>query len=278
MNRRRFLLHSASFLAGSLLGFDRFSKALAFGGRDFSCSAPPSIALIIDDIGFSSERARMFLQLEIPLTFSILPCLDRSFDLAVEIHERGHEVMLHQPMEPYNQRIDPGPGALYQGFSTDTIGSIIEQNINSVPFAVGMNNHMGSKFTECRKEVADTLSVINREGMFFVDSLTTSHSTAYQTAKTLHIPTACRNRFLDVDCNESAIRSQLHKLVQCALKYGHALGIGHPFPETAAAIQRFQEDFERSGVKMVPVSHLLKTRNSAVAKPENRSHAFGDFT
>lgn len=277
MDRRTFLFGSASFLAGSLFGLRGFSKAFSFGRDDIQSSGVPRVALIIDDIGFSASRTRKFLQLGIPITFSILPCLEQSRDLANEIHESGHEVMLHQPMEPYDSHMDPGPGALFQGFTADAIGSILEENINSVPFAVGVNNHMGSKFTECQKEVRDVLKVINRVGLFFVDSLTTSHSTAYETARKLQMATACRNRFLDNLPHESAIHLQLHKLMESALKYGRAIGIGHPYPETARAIRRFAEDFEQSGVSLVHVSHVLSTRNPVMDRGSD-SRAFGDFT
>lgn len=264
MDRRKFLFRSASLVAGSFFGLKGFSKAFAFEETAIPPFCSPRIALIIDDIGFSASITRKFLKLRVPITFSVLPRLKRSCDLALEIHEEGHEVMLHQPMEPYDAHIDPGPGALYQGFTADTIGSIIQENIDSVPFAIGVNNHMGSKLTECQKEVNAVLKVINKVGLFFIDSLTTSRSTAYQTARKLHMPAACRNKFLDHVPVESAIHSQLHKLVRCAFKYGHAVGIGHPYPETARALSRFLGDFEKSGASLVHASQVLPTQSPLI--------------
>ncbi len=277
MDRRKFLFGSASLFAGSFFGLSGFSKAFAFGEHDIPPFYSPRIALIIDDIGFSYHRTRQFLELEIPITFSILPRLDKSRDLAQEIHEKGHEIMLHQPMEPYNSRIDPGPGALYSGFTADRIGKTIEKNIDSVPFAVGVNNHMGSKFTECQKEVNEALRVINKVGLFFVDSLTTSRSTAYKTARKLHMPSACRNKFLDHVPEESAIHSQLHQLMRCAFKYGHAVGIGHPYPETARVLSRFLADFEESGASLVHASQILSPEETAIDQDSEPS-VTGDFT
>ncbi len=257
MDRREFLFGSASFVAGSVFALNGFSRAFAFGEDNVPPFCSPRIALIIDDIGFSSYRARKFLELGVPITFSILPRLSMSRDLAFEIHEKGHEIMLHQPMEPYNGDIDPGPGALYLGFTADTVNRIIQENINSVPFAVGVNNHMGSKYTECQREINKTLSAINRVGLFFVDSLTTSRSAAYKTARRLHMPTACRNRFLDNIPEEQAILYQLNKLMKSALRYGHAIGIGHPYPETARAIRRFLDEFEKSGSFLVHMSQII---------------------
>ena len=94
MERRRFLIKSTIFLAGSLLGLNRLSEVSAYEDP----MDPPKIALIIDDIGFSQPRARRFMDLGIPMTFSILPRLSKSYVLAEEIHTSGHEIMLHQPI------------------------------------------------------------------------------------------------------------------------------------------------------------------------------------
>jgi polysaccharide deacetylase 2 family uncharacterized protein YibQ len=161
-------------------------------------------------------------------------------------------------MEPYNaDSFDPGPGALYVGDSSENIKRVIEANLSVVPFAIGVNNHMGSKFTECRKEITQSLCAIKRHGLFFVDSITSHRSIAYKTARNLGMPSTGRNIFLDNINDEAAILDQLLKLKHHALQYGRAVGIGHPFPETAAAIGRFIKNLKGSGVDMVHVSAIL---------------------
>jgi len=271
LHRRDFLIKSGSFLMGGILGLNGFSKAftpseafgsseaLAFGVHKDKPLYQPCIALIIDDIGFSFSRARQFLELRVPMTFSILPRLPNSQDLAHEIRSEGHEIMLHQPMEPYNSELDPGPGALYVGDRADRIVRIMEENISGVPFATGVNNHMGSRFTERPQEIKEVLRTIKNRGLFFVDSLTSSRSMAYKAARRLHMATAYRNIFLDNRLDVSAILSQLHMLKRYALKYGHAIGIGHPFPETAKAIGHFLAYLEGSNISLVHVSRLTAT-------------------
>jgi polysaccharide deacetylase 2 family uncharacterized protein YibQ len=258
MDRRKFLVRGASFLVGSLLGLNSLSRALACSNPPFTSLLQPCIALIIDDIGCSLCRARQFLEFGAPITFAILPRLAKSEELAAKIHELGHEIMLHQPMEPSSADIDPGPGALYVGDGVRKISKIMEENITVVPFATGVNNHMGSKFTACQSAVQDALQVIKESGLFFIDSLTTNRSEAYKTAKELHMPTACRNVFLDNRLEEKAILRQLDRLKRIALKYGQAIGIGHPFPETARAIGLFlKQDLPKTGISLVHASHLL---------------------
>ncbi len=255
MDRRKFLVRSGSFLFGSLFALNGFSKAFASPAP--LSTVQPCIALIIDDIGRSLCHARQFLELRIPITFAILPRLQWTHTLAEEIYDQGHEIMLHQPMEPYESKIDPGPGALYVGDAMKKIDRILEENISDVPFAKGVNNHMGSRFTSCEKEMNEVLQVIKGKDFFFVDSLTTSRSAAYSTAKKLEVSTARRHIFLDNSLEDPAILSQLHRLKNIALNNEYAIGIGHPFPETAKAIEKFSGTLKGSGINLVPISRVL---------------------
>lgn len=252
-SRRKFLCRTAAFSIGSLLGFNYFS-------RSFACDLSlrePRIALIIDDIGFSRSRLDMFLELEAVMTFAVLPRLPMSLMLAEEIHSLGFEIMLHQPMEPSDPNVDPGPGAVYVGDDRESIAVTLEENLSAFPFATGVNNHMGSRFTECQREMTDVIRTLKDKDVFFVDSLTTSRSTGYQTAKSLDVAAAKRNIFLDTVLDVTAITKQLDRLKKCALRTGSAIGIGHPFPETAEAIGLFKNGLADSNIRMVKVSSLI---------------------
>ena len=257
MNRRIFLKKSAFLLASSFVGLSSFSKAFAICEKENYSSFQPLVAIIIDDIGYSIPRARDFLNLNIPVTFSVLPRLINSYNLAVEIHDKGHEIMLHQPMEPFNSHLDPGPGALFVRYKPQKISRIMEENISIAPYATGVNNHMGSRFTSCGREIIEALSVIRDKNLFFIDSLTSGRSVAYKTAKKLQMPTARRNIFLDNHVEDNYILRQLQKLQIHAKIYGHAIGIGHPFPETARAIRRFISNYKHPSVSFVHVSNIL---------------------
>jgi polysaccharide deacetylase 2 family uncharacterized protein YibQ len=257
LDRRSFLLKGTSLLGGYFFGLSGFSKALAYEKQAAGYSLNPSIALIIDDIGESVSRARHFLKLNIPLTFSILPRLKYSTILAKEINRYGHEVMLHQPMEPNDKKLNPGPGALYVGDDPEKINRIIEENISGLSLATGINNHMGSRFTGSNEKMWETLRIFKDSGMFFVDSRTSMHSRAYNIARTLHMPAAYRHYFLDNILFEPAILFQLRKLKQCALQYGTAIGIGHPFPQTANAIGLFMKELKNTEISLVHVSKVL---------------------
>lgn len=227
--------------------------------------------MIIDDIGYSRRRAKMFLRLPIPITYAVLPRLSLSRPLAEEIHDAGHQVLLHQPMEPVDGRFDPGPGALYVRYGAGRIAEVLEENLSQIPFAEGVNNHMGSLFTARAEKMRPALMTLRGWRRFFVDSVTCSDTTGFRTAVRLHLPAARRNVFLDNVRSEAAICGQLRRLAQKALHGGCAVGIGHPYPETAAAIARFIEPSAAAGIEPVYVSALLARPCSGHGLPSSSS-------
>jgi polysaccharide deacetylase 2 family uncharacterized protein YibQ len=254
MNRRRFLKQTAVFLFGSLCGLEGFMPMTSHAASLRTRDAAPCITLIIDDIGYSRTAARRLWSLDISLTLAILPHLRFSRDLAQEAYDRGREIMLHQPMEPCSPTCNPGPGALYVGDSPQKIAAIMEANMAAVPHVVGVNNHMGSRFTASVREVDDTLSFVKNQGLLFVDSLTTNRSQAFKTARRLGMTTACRNFFIDHARDAAAILIQLRKLESHARRYGCAIGIGHPYPETVRTLTWFLREQRDPGIAWVPVS------------------------
>ncbi len=255
MNRRWFI--QTTFL----LMLQSFGN-LAFPGLSFCADhnqfkKKSRIALIIDDIGFSRARLQLFLNLNIPLTFAVLPQLPNSDKLAKMIYAKGHEIMLHQPMEPYSSEKDPGPGAIYINDDFSRITRIMAENIANIPFAVGVNNHMGSKFTEHPEKLSQALTVIKKNNMFFIDSLTSYRSKAYMTAVASKVPAARRNRFIDNIPEKSKVFSQLYKLARQATQRDYAIGIGHPYPATAEGIKQFVEKLDYTRYSLVHASRLL---------------------
>jgi polysaccharide deacetylase 2 family uncharacterized protein YibQ len=257
-------------MMGGLLGLPFLSKAYALQPPDFSIvpgpskpvfkdPPPPRMAIIIDDIGNSMERARAFLALGVPLTFSILPRLPFSSLLADEVAASSHDVMLHQPMEPVCDDRDPGPGALYLTCGCSEIEEIIHVNLDEMPQAVGVNNHMGSRFTASSRKVTEALRVISERRLFFIDSLTTPRSTAFKTALALKMRAGLRDVFLDTCQDEDMIRRRLVELRRRAEAHGWAIGIGHPYPQTVKALEVFLSGHKWPGgnVAMVHVSDLV---------------------
>ena len=256
MNRRAFLLKSLGWAAAAACG-SPLAEAMAMGQRP----APARLAIIIDDIGSSRRRASLFMAIQARLTYAVLPHLPYSADLAAALHARGHEILLHQPMEPYDRRLDPGPGALFVGDPPARIAQVVHANVQAVPHAAGVNNHMGSRFTSDGAHIRCALRAIQDHRLFFVDSLTTCHSKAYRTACGMQMTSGRRNVFLDTDRRPQAILNALYGVMHHALMRGEAIAIGHPYPETAAALALFHSEIQGTPIRIVPVSHLLAARS-----------------
>ncbi|MGB5985043.1 MAG: divergent polysaccharide deacetylase family protein [Desulfobacterales bacterium] len=260
MHRRRFLCHAYALVTASLLGWPCPPRAIARAEGPASGSrspVQPGIALIIDDIGYSYRRADLFLSLNLPLTFSVLPQLPKSGNLARTIQEQGHEIMLHQPMEPVNRRLDPGPGALFVEDSADRIVDTMEANIDALTLAAGVNNHMGSRFTACSGKIEPALEVIKAHGLYFVDSVTSQRSVAHRTARQMGLSAGYNRYFIDPVIRESFIYSRLVQLETAALSKGQVIGIGHPHPSTARALARFARSPATVGPRWAYVSEIM---------------------
>ncbi|MDH5638210.1 MAG: divergent polysaccharide deacetylase family protein [Nitrospinota bacterium] len=221
-------------------------------------SSPAQVAIIIDDIGQSMRAVEQLLAIGLPIALAILPHQPHSRQAALLAGEKGHVVMLHLPMEPKSKGNNPGQGALYSTHDAAQLQQLVISDIEWIPGAVGVNNHMGSLLTERVESMAPVMKEIRARGLFFVDSRTSADSVAYKTARRMGIPAAKRDVFLDNDRDVRKIIKALELLMAKALKNGSAVGIGHPYPETIRALELFAPRMGAMGVKATPVTRLLR--------------------
>jgi len=216
------------------------------------------LAIVIDDIGYSMKVVNKLIQLDYNLTFSILPNLINTEQSAELIKQKNRQILLHLPMQPKDwPRLNPGPGALYIDDSTDDLIKKLEENIASVKYAVGANNHMGSAFTKDRNGLAVVMQVLNQHNLFFIDSKTAPGKTSYNAALQYQVPYLSRNVFLDNEQNESAITKQLNKAVKIAKRNGQAIVIGHPYISTYKVLEKHLPTIAKNGIKIVSASQLF---------------------
>jgi polysaccharide deacetylase 2 family uncharacterized protein YibQ len=186
------------------------------------------IAVIIDDVGYPSDLVEEYKHLDGKLTFSVLPFLKKSTEYATLLHDSGFEIMIHIPMEPQSfPQTDPGPGALLTGNTKEEVEQKISKMIDDIPFAVGANNHMGSRATADPDLMLWTMNTLKGNSLFFIDSVTTPDTLAHETALKVNLDSARRNVFLDNDDSFTAVNDQFEKLKKIARSNGTAIGIGH---------------------------------------------------
>ena len=218
------------------------------------------VALIIDDMGNSLEALDALIGLGQHVTVSVLPYSLHAAETARAAHENGLEVLLHLPLESFNNHeiMANTEGMILAGMTEPDIVRSFEASYERVPFAAGANNHMGSRFTAERDLMRTILRPLKMKGLFFVDSRTTSKTVALDEARKMGIPSTERDVFLDADEDRGRIRGRLIELFQKARKKGRAVGICHPFPETLAVLKSSFFLLDSYGLEAVPVSRLVR--------------------
>ncbi len=217
----------------------------------------PVIALIIDDMGHHQSLGKKLIDLKLNLTFSFLPNAPHTLELAEMAHANGRDILIHLPMEPKGQKWNPGQDALMLKESPAQIQQKTSTLISRVPYAIGVNNHMGSLFTEQQSAMKDVLTVLARHHLFFVDSFTSAQSVGFAQASAMHIPTARRHVFLDNVHQTDKICHQIKQLTHIASQKGSAIGIGHPNTATLNALDQCAPSLLKS-VHLVGVHELVQ--------------------
>lgn len=216
----------------------------------------PSIALIIDDIGYNGPLGERAIALPGAVTYAVLPHTPHGAELAEKGFTAGKEIMLHAPMA--NQANMPlGPGALTADLDKDTFIATLSDAIDAIPHLEGINNHMGSALTELEEPMRWVMEVLKERQLYFVDSYTTAKSVAGRVASQEHIPTITRNVFLDNVQQEEDIDREFRKLLKMAKERGVAVGIGHPYPETLNYLEMALPLLEQEGVTLIPASEMI---------------------
>lgn len=223
--------------------------------------AKPKIAIIVDDIGGSRDSIERLLNVPAELSFAILPNLPYSEYAAQKANEKGKDVILHLPMEPKPSSgytgASAGDGALLVDLPREELVQNLERNILSVPYIKGVNNHMGSRFTENGELMRLVLRELKDKGLFFVDSKTSPESQGLRVARELGIKTAERDVFLDeAKHGQSYVEKQLDRLVEISKKKGVAIGICHPYPQTIEVLER-EIPRLKNEVEIIPISRAV---------------------
>ena len=204
------------------------------------------LVIVIDDLGASPTAVQQLLALDYPVTFAFWPHGGHTRQGAEAAHQAGREILIHQPMEPLGYpRVRPGPNVLLVGMPPDQIRAILTASFAAVPHAVGLNNHMGSRFTQNAAGVDTVIASLKQQGLFMLDSVTHNNSIFADEGRRLGMETYQRSVFLDVTAARSKIMSELKRAEHIALLTGECVAIGHPLPETLAALKEWQRTRNR---------------------------------
>lgn len=233
----------------------RLLYSLALLALSISQSYAAQLALIIDDIGYR-HTDKAVLALPSTVTLSVLPHTPLGKELANAGHQKGHEIMLHLPMQALNGKT-LGLGGLTNTMTEAQIRTSVIDAINSVPFAKGANNHMGSLLTQLDDPMLWVMETLKQKQLYFVDSMTTRFTKAGDNADKLGIPLLKRQLFLDNDTSANALERQFNLMISQAHTQGSLVAIAHPYPETMRFLEANLHRLKTEGIDLVPASSLL---------------------
>jgi len=231
----------------------------------FRLDGRPAIAIIIDDMGVDRRRSARIVALRPPLTLSYLTYGRDLKSQTMGARQAGHELLMHIPMEPSSTAVDPGPNVLLSGMPKSELLQSLRWDLAQFDGYVGINNHMGSRFTADLPGMQTVMSELANRGLIFLDSLTSPRSKGSQAASAAGIPHLTRNVFLDHVDDLTAIRKRLQETENLARRQGHVIAIGHPRDNTLAALTPWIKTIEGRGFQLVPLTALLKPDIGPVA-------------
>ena len=216
------------------------------------------IGIVIDDFGYrNDEISDGFLELDARLTYAIIPGHRYSTSFGEKAVKSGHEVIVHMPMENTGKTYGEEEFVLMTAMDNETIQRRLNNAIEEIPTAIGMNNHQGSKASADQNIMSNVAKVMKERGLFFLDSRTTIETIGETTMEVFGVPTARRNIFLDNEDDEEKIEKQLMKLVRRSEEVGFAIGIGHVKPKTLNVLSDQIPKLKKKGYKFEFVSNML---------------------
>ena len=218
----------------------------------------PVIAVIIDDMGVDMIRTQKILELDYPLTVSYLTYAPNLQSQINHAREANNEILLHVPMQALNDNYDYGGEYLSTNNSKNRNLEILKAQLDKATGYIGINNHMGSKFTSDESQLSMVIEELDRRGLSFIDSLTTSQSKGDIVAKDTKIPYATRDVFLDDSNKLEDIKKSLKYLETIAKKRGFAVAIGHPRTNTIKVLKAWLPTLQKKGIELVPISYIIK--------------------
>lgn len=227
----------------------------------------PMIAVVIDDMGVDRRHSEKAVKLPPMVTLSYLPYSDGLAQQVDAARSAGHELILHLPMQPDRKTADPGPDHLGAGMTPLELHARLLRNLDSFAGYAGVNNHMGSQFTQSRDGLAVVMAELKARNLMFLDSRTSPRSLAEKVARDHGILTTRRDVFIDDDARPAAVEKSLAQIESVARRSGTAIAIGHPKDVTLAALEKWIPSLAGKGFDLVPLSQAVALRNTPIAPP-----------
>jgi uncharacterized protein len=218
----------------------------------------PRIALVIDDMGFDRKNSARAVRLPSEVTLAFLPYAPTVSAQVRHARLKGHPVIMHLPMEAPDHKGKPGYNVLAVNADERVLRKQLARMLGRFGGYIGVNNHMGSRFTRDRAKMDIVVSELKKRGLYFLDSRTSGSTVGYKAAAAAGIPYAIRDVFLDHEPAPAKIRQRLAETERVARATGQAVAIGHPRDATMDQLVPWVAGLKARGFDLVRLDTLLK--------------------
>jgi polysaccharide deacetylase 2 family uncharacterized protein YibQ len=228
-----------------------YSPAVAATGK-------PRIAIVISGLGAGAKATSAAIeQTPAAVTLAIIGNAGEPQKWIADARQRGHEVLLQVPMEPYDfPDSDPGPHALRSGAPEDQNLERLTTTLVRATGYAGIANLQGGRFLANSAALSPVLTFAARRGLLFF-ALPASAASPRQIAEQQKAAYAESVTTLDTDPSPAAIDRQLSELEAQAHAKGAAAASASPYPVTVARIKTWAETLSGRGFVLVPASAIV---------------------
>lgn len=217
----------------------------------------PRIALVVGGVGLNAQLTASAID-ELPgaVTLALAPYGADPESVAAKARDRGHEILLQAPMEPYDYpRENPGPHTLLT-----TRGAGLEDLhwlMSRFSGYIGVVNYLGAQFTADETALTPTLTDIAGRGLLYLDDGTSPRSLVSSLAPRLALTAARADVAIDAGASGEALEKALTQIEALARRNGQAIVAAGALPQTMTRLTRFARELERKGIALVPLSALM---------------------
>jgi len=219
------------------------------------------IAIVIDDLGIDKKHSSAIVAMDnFKMTLAFLPYAQHIEGLLEQGKANGHEIIVHMPMQPQSDTIDPGPVVLKVGMTAEQLLDNLDKGLSAFDGFVGINNHMGSKFTSDPIGMDFLMRELKKRDLYFLDSVTSAATQGEKMAQRHGVTYLRRNVFLDHEESDKFVNKALAKCAKVAAKTGLCIAIGHPKDVTIRGLNSFVSKAQSDGFEFVSLSDVLDAR------------------
>lgn len=224
-------------------------------------AARPRIAIVIGGLGISARTTEVAINtLPAGVTLAFAPHFADVQNWVTLARQKGHEVLLQVPMEPYGfPDSDPGEHTLRTSVGEEANTTRLAWSLSRFTGYVGVTNMQGGRFLSEPGPLEPMMTFLMRRGLLFYDNGAASHSVAPQVAERTGAPFAQATNTIDSIQAPMEIDRRLADLENEARAKGKAVGTGFLYPVTVERVTLWARGLSGRGFVLAPISAIVAT-------------------